>query len=279
MAILSTRAYLLRAIGFGDTSRIAVLFGRETGKIRVVAKGYKNPKSGCAGALEPFREMEAIVYHRPARDLQIISSADITRHHDGLEADATRFHYASAVLELLDRILPEEEPAPVLYGVLQETLEAMRRLGGARCALVFRGFQARMCALSGLLPELEACAVCEGGVQAERLFSASAGGFVCTACAHEGTPTERISPEAAALFRYLLRAEPKAVAETYSAELRPAALEAAGLIERFLAFHLDRYGGLKSMAALGRLLEAAGARGERARSRARRDEMDVRRVD
>lgn len=273
MAILSTRAYVLRTIGFGDSSRIAVLLGEQTGKIRVVAKGYKQPKSGCAGALEPFREIEAIIYHRPNRDLQIISHAEVLLHHDGIERDATRFYYASAVLELADRMLPEEEPAPVLYAAIQKTLEVMREITGGRCALVFRGFQARMCALSGILPELEACAVCEGGVQADRLFSASAGGFVCTSCAERGTATERISPEAAALFRYLLRAEPGEVARTYGPELRPAALEAAGVIERYLAFHLDRYGGLKSMAALGRLFKVSGARAARRKAGAPREEI------
>lgn len=260
MALISTRAYVLRTIGFGDTSRIAVLLGRETGKLRVVAKGYKNPKSGCRGALEPFQEIEAIVYHRPARDLQIISSADILHHHDGIESDATRYHYAYAVLELTDRVLPDEEPAPELYAAVQETLEAMRTLTGGPCALAFRGFQARVCAITGFLPELETCAVCDGDVQAERLFSASAGGFVCTSCARAGTLTERISPEAAALFRFLLRASPADAAATYSPVLRPAALEVAGVIERFLGHHLERYGGLRSMAALGRLMQANGVR-------------------
>ena len=65
MALLEADAYLLRAISFGDTSRIAVLFSRETGKLRVISKGYRNPKNPCAGALEPFRQVHVIYYYRP----------------------------------------------------------------------------------------------------------------------------------------------------------------------------------------------------------------------
>ncbi len=254
MAILQTEAYLLRAYGFGDTSRIAVVFGRDPGKLRLVVKGYRTPKSTCAGALEPFRRFHLVYYYRLGRDLQIASQADVVAHYGRVEGEITRFFYGCAVLELLDLILPEEEPYPMLFDLLGETLEVMGGVSGARAAMVFRGFQARTCAAAGFLPELEACAVCEGEVQANRLFSASAGGFVCKSCADAGTAVESISPESAGLFRFLLRADPLAVAKSFEPAIRPAALEVARLIERFLAAHVERYAGLKSLRTLERAL-------------------------
>jgi DNA repair protein RecO (recombination protein O) len=257
MAVLTTKAYVLRIITFGDTSRIVVLFGKDVGKFRAIAKGYRNPKSGCARALELFREVEIVYYHRPGRDLQIASRADIVTYHDGLDRDTNRFFYGCAALELCDLILPEEEPAPTLYNELSRTLGVLATTSGARAALVFRSFQARACAMAGFLPELEMCAVCDGDVQAERLFSAEAGGFVCQSCAARGTSVETISPEAAGLFRFLLRADPGAVAEAWTSLLRPAAVEVARFIEGVMAAHIERYRGLRSLETLGHTLRGA----------------------
>jgi DNA repair protein RecO (recombination protein O) len=261
MAILRTRAYLLRAFAFGERSRIASLFGLSSGKLRVVAKGYRDPKSRFAGALEPFRLIEVVYYHRVGRELQIAAEADVLSHHEGVEADIVRYSYACAALELMERILPDEEPAPALFRLLDRTLGVLSEASGARAALVFRGFQARTCAEAGFLPALESCAVCEGTAPANRLFSARAGGFVCESCSRTDEGAEAISPESAGLFRFLLRAEPDEVARAYNRELRPAALEVAGLIERFQTAHIEGYRGLRSLQALGRLTRTPGAAG------------------
>ncbi len=258
MALVETDAYLLRAYGFGETSRIAVLFGREAGKLRVISKGYRNPKNPCAGALEPFRQIHLVYYHRPSREIQIAAQADVVRHHDRIEEDVARYFYASAALELVNLLMPDDQPEVALFDLLYRTLEVLGRVSGARAAIVFRGFQARTCAMAGFLPELQSCTVCEGEVQANRLFSAGAGGFVCGSCADSGTAVETISPESAALFRFLLIADPHDVAKSYEPAVRPAALEVARLIERFIAAHVDRYAGLKSMKTLQRLLQGSG---------------------
>ncbi len=260
MALRRTRAYLLKRIPFGDTSRIAVLFGEDVGKLRVISKGYRTPRNPCTGALEPFREIELIYYHRPDRELQLAAHADVLHYHDGLESDLTRYFYASAALELCDLLLAEDDAEPAVYADLAETLSVLAATTGARAAVTFRGFQARACARFGILPELESCAVCEGDAGAARLFSAAAGGFVCAACVSSGTPADAMSSEAAGVFRFLLRARALEVARAYSAEMRPAATEVAGVLERFIAHHVERYRGLKSLKTLGRTMAAPAAR-------------------
>lgn len=243
----------MRTYAFGDTSRIAVLFGRESGKFRVISKGYRDPKNGCARALEPFRRIEIVYYHRPSRELQIAAQADILHVHRDVESDLARYHYASAVLELTDYLLPDEEPAPELFTRVSEVLDVLPRCAGGRAALVFRAFQAQACALSGFLPELEVCAVCDGPVHADRRFSSRAGGFVCDRCAEGAAPVDAMTSEAAGLFRFLIRSDFGAVADAYSSVVRPPAVEVAGFIERFMSLHLERYAGLRSLEVLGRL--------------------------
>jgi DNA repair protein RecO (recombination protein O) len=255
-----TRAYVLRSVAFGETSRISTVFSYEYGKFSLIAKGYRTPSSACARALEPFREIELVYYHRPDRELQIASQAEVIAWHPGIEERLDRFGYASAVLELCDRLLPTDEPSPDLYEALADTFEVLGQVSRARAALVFRGFQARACAIVGFLPSLEACAVCEGAVPAQRLFSATAGGFVCRSCASSQRSAIEITPEAAGLFRFVLRASAAEVARAHTPMIRAAQVELAGFIERFLVAHVEGYRGLRSLTMLGEANKRARAR-------------------
>jgi len=262
MALVRSTAYVLRTISFGETSRIATVFSRDLGKFSIIAKGYRNPGSACARALEPFREIEMVVYHHPDRELQLASQAEVVLWHDGIEERLDRFAYGSAALELCDRLLPVEEPAPVLYDTLRETLGVLRRVSGARAAFVFRGFQAKACAVSGFLPALESCAVCDGVVPAERLFSAAAGGFVCRSCAAGQPAVTEMSPEAAGLFRFVLRAGALEIASAHTPMIHAAHVELARVLERFLLAHVEGYRGLRSLTMLGETKERARVRRE-----------------
>ena len=53
--------YLLHSRSFGDTSIIAEMFTKSSGKISVIAKGAKNPKSKFFGYLLPFITLKIIL--------------------------------------------------------------------------------------------------------------------------------------------------------------------------------------------------------------------------
>ena len=221
--------------------------------MRVVAKGYRQPKHSCAGAFEPFRLIEVIYYDRPNRDLQTASQAECLHVFSGVEAHIDRYCFGLAALELCDRVLVESEDAPQLFAELGDMFAVLERVSGGRAALVFRAFQARAAAMVGFLPELEVCAVCDGDMPAERLFSPIAGGFVHPTCVRDSGDAEVLSPEAAGLFRFMLKAHPREVADAWGPLVRPPALEVARALERFLGAHLERYRGLTAMKTLGNI--------------------------
>ena len=52
--------FLLHARSFGDTSIIADIFTESSGKISIMAKGAKNPRSKFFGHLLPFSALNVI---------------------------------------------------------------------------------------------------------------------------------------------------------------------------------------------------------------------------
>jgi DNA repair protein RecO (recombination protein O) len=259
LAILATEAIVLRTYPFGDTSRIAVLLTRDHGKVRVLAKGARGPKSRVGAALEPFTEIQAVYYDKASRDLQLLKSADPARAHPGLMGSPAHLAFGSAALELCDLSLTGEEAGPEFHELLAEALQRLETAPRDRLGLVFGSFELRTAALLGYQASFAQCPGCGGGTEDGAFFSASQGALVCRRCAPHREGAEPVSAGAAAWLRYLNgeAGEEPPMHNGDRTELR----EAARLIQLFLAAHLHNFRGLKSLAVLKRLeaMEETGA--------------------
>ena len=62
--IIKTEGFVLKTMLFKESSLIASIFTKKFGKIKVLAKGVRRPKSKLCGALELFNLDEIIFYKR-----------------------------------------------------------------------------------------------------------------------------------------------------------------------------------------------------------------------
>ena len=51
----------------GESSKLVTFLGRESGKMRLLAKGAMSPKSPFRGSLEPGSYVEVLFYYKEAR--------------------------------------------------------------------------------------------------------------------------------------------------------------------------------------------------------------------
>lgn len=257
MAILSTEAIVLRTYPFGDTSRIVVLLTRDTGKIRVLAKGVRGPRSRIGSALEPFSEIQAEYYHKPGRELDLLKSADPVRLHPGFGLDVSRLAFGSAALELTDLSLTGEEAGPEFHALLADALTRMESAGRDRVGIFFGAFELQLAALLGYQAEFAGCRGCGGGPGDGARFSAPQGALFCLDCAARAGAAEAVSRDAADWLRFL-NGESGSEPPIENGDRR-ALREAARLIQMFLAAHLHNFRGLRSLDVLKRL-EAMGGK-------------------
>ncbi len=251
MAIVQTEALMLRSYRLGETSLIVSLFTREFGLLRCVAKGARGPKSRFGASLEPGVRVNAVVYRKLTRDLQLLSKTDIVEALPSLWEDPDRFGAATQVLEFLERAAYGESGDPELLDLASRTLRAMSTTPGACLELLVRGFEIQACGRLGYAPELTACLECRKPLTQGGLFHPVRGGLLCESCGG-GHGSFRLS-ERARKTMVAMSASPIDALQGWAAERYPEA-EVAKAVERFLMAHLERFEGLRA----SRVAEAIG---------------------
>src|SRR5512143_3973165 len=196
-------ALVLRHSDLGEADRLLVLYTREQGKVRAIAKGVRKITSRKAGHLEPFTYVRLQV--SSGRDLLLVTQADTIQAYAPIREDLTLTGYAAYSLELIDRFIPDEEIAvPGLFRLLTETLD--RLASGSDAWLAVRYYEMRLLDFLGFRPQLFQCANCGREIlPQDQFFSFSSGGVICPQCAQGVKGLSSISLEALKYLRHFQR--------------------------------------------------------------------------
>lgn len=227
MGLYRERGVVVRSWKLGEADRIVSLVTEGRGKVRAVAKGVRKTSSRFGARLEPLSHVSLLVYE--GRNLDIVSQAETIDHWKELRQDLDRLGRAMAVVEAVDAVVQEGQPAHRPYAML---VGALRSLCTNDSPLVVPAFFWKLLAEEGFRPVLDDCASC--GSTAELVaFDLHEGGTLCREC-RRGT---RITPEALTLLRRILGGDLVGVlAEGPS----PAGREVGHLATRALEHHLER---------------------------------------
>jgi len=254
VALVRSEGVVLKTHALGDTSRIVVVYTREHGMVRLVAKGARKTPSRFGFALEPLSRGRYVYYHKADRDLHLLSQAETLAATGSRLVDLTRLAHAEAALELIDRLVWGEEPHAELYDLLVQALEAVVAAPEAALPAITIAFELQVASLLGYRPRVDGCANCGSPISRERLFSPARGGMVCDRCAAEGGVV-RLSADALAGLALLL-SRPVGEAGDY-VEVKRAG-EILRVLEAFLRHHFHRFQGLRSLELL-RALQGPGS--------------------
>ena len=125
MPIQKAEGIILRRIKYSETSLIVTLYTREYGKIGLIAKGARNPKSKFVGSLEPASCVSIIYYHKEGRDLQMLSEVDSMRSNSSIINSIRKIAVAFAIVNLIDSVVTESESNEDIFDLLKESLLAL----------------------------------------------------------------------------------------------------------------------------------------------------------
>lgn len=186
MAILKTEAIVLKGWKLRETSKILALFTRNYGKIKVVAKGARDPKSKFKGCLEPLTHIAIVFYDKRTRDLQLLSQADLINPHIHIVGDVERTSLGLAAAELIYKSEIGEEAAPRLFDLLAETL-GMINFGKKFIEGYFWFFQNQYLELLGFRPVWDHCLYCNKSLGLSGGYlNPQNGGLYCDDCNTSG---------------------------------------------------------------------------------------------
>lgn len=231
--IIRTDAVVLRRLNYGETSQIVTLFTHEKGKLAVMAKGARLPKSKFGASLQPMAYAQVVFYYKTTRGLQTLSESALVEPHLGIPRSLEKISVGLRLVELVDALVQEEDAQPRLFAALVDALRLLDA-AGARAANVLPYFQLRLAGLLGFRPAVRRADV-EALPEEGGLLSLGSGAIHALGDAPEGA--RRASRAALRAFAVFARA---AADDVMRMRLRlPVRREVQQLTDDYLRFHVQ----------------------------------------
>jgi DNA repair protein RecO (recombination protein O) len=193
MPLVHDRCICLRKVEYSETSQILTLFGREHGRVQLIAKGaHRRTKAGASkfdGGVDLLDLGEAVFSLAPERDLCPLTEWHQIDGHLELRRSLRSMYLGLYAAELVNLLIEDHDPHPSLFERMEQALAA---LGTPRIEERFLAFELDLLREAGYLPEFAACISCGTASDDSRrvYFSSDRGGVVCDSC--EATIHDRL---------------------------------------------------------------------------------------
>ncbi len=251
--IVKTPAVVLRAIRYGETSKIVTFYTKDHGKVAVVAKGARAGKARFGSSLEPGAHIVAVYHSRASREVQTLAQADLIERYRRISGSLAATTAMLQMVEVVNVLTHPGEAHPELYELLAAGLRAADRQDEGLADLLI-AFRWKTIGALGFGPSFAQCIRCGRSVLSPKptrlRYHVRKGGPLCSTCEDEliimplrSTGREDwsetlISTESLAALRRL-QADPlgSAADRPVSGELRNEMETVLRLYERF---HLEQ---------------------------------------
>jgi DNA repair protein RecO (recombination protein O) len=238
--ILKTEALVLRKINFGDSSNIGSFYTKDLGKISAIIKGARSPKSKTGKIADVLNRVEIVIYKKASRDVQLISQIDLINHYPSLKNDLEKLKYSSAIIELIDLFVLENETNDRLYRGTTKILDLID--AGNDPLLLFAKYFIFFISEIGFELEIEQCQSCKKTLDGKTKIGFSfEGGFYCPDCSKDHMISFEFSAE---LFESLFCLSSKRNTNSLNEEHLK---KIVNILEKFLIYHMSEFKGLQSL--------------------------------
>ncbi len=190
-------AVVLRTYKSGESDRVVVLWTREHGKIRVLAKGVRKTTSKLGGTLEPLSYVHVDLV-KTRGEFYIVRHVRHIERLTTLRSSYERINAGYAVVEAVDAIPAEDLADEGIFELLTRVLATLDEPSYAPL-LVPASFYFKLMAHDGSEPVVDCCVNCESAGPLVS-FDAVVGGALCGNC-RSGTA---LSPAGLDLIRRIL---------------------------------------------------------------------------
>src|SRR6476619_7847084 len=103
---------VVRTHDWSETSRIATIWTREFGKVRVLAKGGRRLKSNFESALDLLTVCSIVLLRKSSGGLDLLTEAQVVERFPRLRGDMAALYAGYYVAELLSDWTEDYDPHP-----------------------------------------------------------------------------------------------------------------------------------------------------------------------
>jgi len=182
----TTDAINLRSYDLSDADKIVVMYSKDRGLIRSVAKGVKRPKSKLGARMDSLIANTIMFSH--GRNLDTVCQAQTINSFCKIREDMLKLMCSSYISEIVANFGLEEDPSSKdTYNLLYSALNRIAKSDNKKDILIsVIKFQLKMMLISGIIPEFDVCLDCGKQIKEENMyFSKEKCGVLCTECNHK----------------------------------------------------------------------------------------------
>ncbi|TDP54589.1 DNA repair protein RecO [Aminicella lysinilytica] len=178
---LNSEGIIFRQTKATGGRRMILLFTKKYGKISVGTSMSEKARTKSSLAMRPFTYGNYQIFQ--GRTYYNLDKADTIKSFYGIGEDLDKFMYGSYVLELTEKLVPEELAQPAIFDLLIEFMEQLE-LRKKSCETLVLAYEVRILKILGMFPELRSCVSC-GSKEELDYFSVRDGGIMCRNCAEK----------------------------------------------------------------------------------------------
>ena len=178
-----TDAINLKSYNLSESDKIIVMYSKDKGLIKGVAKGVKKPKSKLGARMDLLVANKLMLYK--GKSLDRICQADVLNTFNKTRRDMDKIFYSMYISEVVNNFGVEDDPcSEEIYTLLYKALNKISESESKEEMLIaVIKFQLKMMQISGLGIEFDTCLCCREPIENEKMyFSANMGGVICERC-------------------------------------------------------------------------------------------------
>ncbi|MCX6825766.1 MAG: DNA repair protein RecO [candidate division Zixibacteria bacterium] len=197
MPQIISEGIILKTVNWKENSQIVTFFTDNAGKQSIIDRGGRSMKTK-RGRIQTFSRLEIGYFKSERSGMGYLSEVELLESFS-LEKDGVlgRLAFASAALELLYDLLPDDEPQTELYQITIQFLRLTNSIPKNSLLPVFLAYFLKNLSYLGYRPNFAGCIACGRGRKSAAIagsggengpaskfyfFTPERGGIVCSSC-------------------------------------------------------------------------------------------------
>lgn len=123
MPLFTTEGIIVKRSNFGEADRILTIITPFKGKIKVVAKGVRRITSRRGGNVELLNRVKLHIFQN--KGMPVLTEAESLSTFPKIKNDLILSTYGSHLVELAEKLLPEDQPNPAAFNLLATALHLL----------------------------------------------------------------------------------------------------------------------------------------------------------
>ena len=120
--ITHTKAIIFKSVDYQESSKVVTMFTREHGKIALMVRSAKKPKSKFSGLIEIGNILDVVYYYKSSRSVQFLSEASYATKNRNLRNNFEKMATMTSAIELISQLLHDNEVNKPLFDFTEKML-------------------------------------------------------------------------------------------------------------------------------------------------------------